>query len=59
MTATRFINIMFGMLLTGAILSSCETRDQKWDRQSPGERMREGLKNPSNNPPGKGFNTSD
>jgi len=49
-----------GLVLTGLLLNEgCQTRQQRWDGQNAGQRLRDGLRNPSNNPPGKGFNTSD
>ncbi len=63
MTSVRFSVLAYTSLLmigVSCILFSCgETRQQRWDRSSPNERLRDAVKNPRNNPPGYGGNTYD
>jgi hypothetical protein len=43
-------------ILAAGLVFSCETRQDKWDKSSPGKRMGG---RPSDHPPGHGWNTSD
>ncbi len=40
-----------------AVMFSCDDRERTYKHQTPSERLRDGLRDPSRHPPGKGFNT--
>lgn len=48
------------LLMAACVLYSCgQTRQQRWDSQTPEQRLNDAIKSPSNNPPGYGGNTYD
>ncbi len=47
------------LIVAAGVLYSCQTRQQRWDSQTPEQRLNDAIKSPSNNPPGYGGNTYD
>lgn len=51
-----FLALAFSYAMLNANCGGPDPREKRWNESTPGERLRDGLRDPRNNPPGKGFN---